>query len=262
MLEQLQLQRTEASTVARTIRTVKGAPLLGVDHSDDLAVEQPLQILVDGVAFRSTARTPGDDELLVTGLLAAEAIINAPDELAELIWSGPNQVDVRLTADAQRRRQQRPAQAAPGSVAQVTTTIEVTQLLRLPTELRARQEVFSRTGASHAVGLFLPDTEPLAVFEDIGRHNAFDKVLGWAMHNRGWPISDCVIFVSGRQSLDLVSKAVAAGVAILAGVSAPSSLAVDTARETGLTLCGFVRPGYVNVYSHPHRVAGIEMTGQ
>lgn len=252
-------QPADAGVVRRAIRTITGDPLVAHDREDDVAVEQPLQILINGAAFRQTSRTPGHDDYLVAGLLAAEGLIRSAADPFELAWAGPNEVDVRLGTD---QIDAPSAQDTQRSVAQVETTIAVTDLLRLPTELRALQAAFRSTGATHAVGLFTPQATPLAVFEDIGRHNAFDKVLGWALRNDRWPASDGVVFVSGRQSADLVQKAVMAGVGIVGGVSAPTSLAVDLATASGLTLCGFVRPGYVNVYSHPWRVRDVALADQ
>jgi FdhD protein len=120
--------------------------------------------------------------------------------------------------------------------------------------LRARQQVFDRTGGLHAAGLFTATGEVLVVREDVGRHNAVDKVIGWAVLNHQIPARSCILIVSGRTSFELAQKAVMAGIPILGAVSAPSSLAVDLADESGLTLGGFIRNGSMNLYSHPNRI--------
>jgi FdhD protein len=129
-------------------------------------------------------------------------------------------------------------------------------LLALPDKLRERQQVFDRTGGVHAAGLFGFDGELLCLREDVGRHNAVDKVVGWALREGRLPLSDTVLQVSGRASFELVQKAYLAGIPVLAAVSAPSSLAVELAEEAGLTLAGFSRGNTVNIYAHPGRVIG------
>jgi FdhD protein len=128
-------------------------------------------------------------------------------------------------------------------------------LAALPERLRDAQRVFSRTGGLHAAGLFTADGELIAVREDVGRHNAVDKVVGWALLDDRLPLAGCVLLVSGRASFELVQKAVLAGIPLLAAVSAPSSLAVDLAEEAGLTLVGFLRGPSMNVYTGAHRLA-------
>src|SRR5262245_31787658 len=139
-------------------------------------------------------------------------------------------------------------------VADDATTVKARTLLSLPDLLRAEQRVFSRTGGLHAAGVFGPDGRLLCLREDVGRHNAVDKILGWALQRHRLPLRGHVLQVSGRASFELVQKAVMAGIPILSAVSAPSSLAVDLATESGLTLAGFVRGNDMNVYTHPHRV--------
>jgi FdhD protein len=139
-------------------------------------------------------------------------------------------------------------------VADDATQVRSSTLLRLPDLLRAEQRVFSRTGGLHAAGVFAPDGRLLCLREDVGRHNAVDKILGWALQTSRLPLRAHVLQVSGRASFELVQKAVMAGIPMLSAVSAPSSLAVDLAAESGLTLAGFVRGNSMNVYTHPHRV--------
>jgi FdhD protein len=127
-------------------------------------------------------------------------------------------------------------------------------LLSLPGRLRSAQKVFARTGGLHAAGLFTAAGEPVCVREDVGRHNAVDKVVGWALREGRLPLGGHVLQVSGRASFELVQKAALAGLPVLSAVSAPSSLAVQVADEVGLTLAGFVRPGGLNLYARPERV--------
>jgi FdhD protein len=139
-------------------------------------------------------------------------------------------------------------------VAHDAMQVRSSALVALPDLLRAEQRVFSRTGGLHAAGVFAPDGRLLCLREDVGRHNAVDKILGWALRTGLLPLRGHVLQVSGRASFELVQKAVMAGIPMLSAVSAPSSLAVDLAAESGLTLAGFVRGNGMNVYTHPHRV--------
>jgi len=132
--------------------------------------------------------------------------------------------------------------------------VPVAILAGLPPALRRAQRVFERTGGLHAAGVFTADGKQLVVREDVGRHNAVDKVVGWALQASRLPLSGCVLMVSGRASFELVQKAVVSGIPVLAAVSAPSSLAAELAQDAGLTLVGFLRPGSMNVYSHEQRI--------
>ena len=136
--------------------------------------------------------------------------------------------------------------------------VDAAVLASLPDRLRAQQRLFDSTGGVHAAALFAADGRMLVLREDVGRHNAVDKVVGWALREQRLPLSSCVLQVSGRASFELVQKARMAGIPVLAAVSAPSSLAVDLAQEADITLAGFSRGGGFNVYAHPHRIRGME----
>jgi FdhD protein len=249
---------------------------------DTLAVEEPLEIRLDGEPFTVTMRTPGHDVELTLGFLLAEGVIRGPADVvtarhcpdAALDADGNpthNVVDVHLTPGIRPPRAlRRLVTSACGvcgieSVAAVRARCPVdltadgvqlpgTVLAALPDRLRAAQRVFDRTGGLHAAGLFTADGEPVAVREDVGRHNAVDKVVGWALQAGRLPLTGHVLQVSGRASFELVQKAWAAGCPALAAVSAPSSLAVDLAEQAGMTLVGFSRGDSFNVYAGDARV--------
>lgn len=247
--------------------------------TDEVAIEEPLEIRVGPDPLAVSMRTPGNDEELAAGFLLSEGIVRKRADLKEIApctlpASLGNVLNVTLApsvkvkvAPAQRFgtistscglcgktsiefiRQQFPA-IDPSSRLQIA---EAT-LLQLPARLRGAQGNFARTGGIHAAGIFDLDGNLVAVREDIGRHNAVDKVIGRAFLDGLLPLSRHVLLVSGRSSLEIVQKALAAGIPILAAVSAPSSLAVNFARECGQTLIGFLRPPTFNVYSHIERV--------
>ena len=224
-----------------------------------------------------TMRTPGEDEDLAAGFLLSEGVISGPDDLIALVSSGEGDaVDVTLGAAAaaqldrhlQARRHVTATSAcgvcgrqnaealnfdAPPITA--TWTIPATVVDGLPSRLRAAQTTFEQTGGLHAAGVFTLDGTLIESAEDVGRHNAVDKVLGRLLRARHLPLSDCVLCVSGRASFELVQKAVRGGLPMLVAVSAPSSLAIDLARQRGVTLAGFVRGDGFNVYAHAHRIA-------
>ncbi|MCF8587684.1 formate dehydrogenase accessory sulfurtransferase FdhD [Gordonia liuliyuniae] len=252
---------------------------------DVLAVEEPLEIRVAGEPLVVTMRTPGHDVELAAGFLVSEGIIARGDQFrAAIHCGGPgsggaentyNVLDVSLTADVGPlgREHARSFYAtsscgvcgkasidAVHTVSSYTLTDDETvmdagRIAELPDTLRAAQTVFDKTGGLHAAGLFDAATgELLALREDVGRHNAVDKVIGWALLNDRLPLRGTVLQVSGRASFELVQKAVMAGVPMLTAVSAPSSLAVQLARDSGLTLVGFLRGQTMNVYTHPQRI--------
>jgi FdhD protein len=255
-------------------------------RADFLAGEEPLGIRVDGTALTMTMRTPGDDLELAAGFLVSEAVIRSPADIAEIkLCDGTacghadhdgmgNIADVTLAAGVELTRGARRnfmTTSACGicgkasiedicglphmPLATDTARFAPETLAVLPDRLLEAQRVFSHTGGLHAAGLFTADGELVAVREDVGRHNAVDKVVGWALLDDRLPLAGCVLLVSGRASFELVQKAILAGIPLLAAVSAPSSLAVDVAEEAGLTLVGFLRSPSMNVYTGAHRLS-------
>jgi FdhD protein len=251
-----------------------------VDRADELAVEEPLEIRVvgpDGIETQIavTMRTPGHDVELAAGFLFTEGLLRDRSELedrpARELLLGGNVVTLRLTKafDATRLKRNFYATSSCGvcgkaalehvaqEVAMLPSGPVVLRsiLARLPETLAAAQPTFLRTGGLHATGLFDTQGSLLLVREDVGRHNAMDKMIGRRLLDGALPLGDHVVLVSGRTSFELVQKAAMAGARILCAVSAPSSLAVDTAEKVGMTLLGFVRDGGFNVYHAPERVA-------
>ncbi|HWJ09942.1 MAG TPA: formate dehydrogenase accessory sulfurtransferase FdhD [Nocardioides sp.] len=255
-----------------------------VDHRPDtLAVEEPMEIRVGGRALTITMRTPGDDFDLAVGFLVSEGVVRAAgDVVAARYCAGAtddgtntyNVVDVGLDPslpppDASLERNfyttsscglcgkaslDAVRTASTWSVADDPLRLTPAVLAALPDRLRAAQRVFDRTGGLHAAALFSADGELVVVREDVGRHNAVDKVVGHAVRNGMLPLRGSILMVSGRASFELVQKAVMAGIPALAAVSAPSSLAADLAEENGMTLVGFLRGSSMNVYAGADRV--------
>jgi len=247
----------------------------GALHSqqDSLAAEEPLEIRVGGTPLTVTMRTPGNDLELAAGFLLTEGIVESRDQLATILSTSPdgaakgNVVEVQLensqfTAENQQRNFfaasscgicgkasidaiRRRGLRAPNSDFRVTPEM----LCRLPETLRADQPVFDRTGGLHAAALFDAQGNLIALREDVGRHNAVDKLAGWALLEERLPLSTFIMLVSGRGGFEVIQKALAAGVPVVASVSAPSSLAVKLARELGLTLVGFLRGQRFVAYS-------------
>jgi FdhD protein len=240
----------------------------GGTEPDELAVEEPLEIRVDGRPIAVTMRTPGHDEELSIGFLRSEGIpAVAAEPTADL---AANTVDVRVDGEFDPERLRRnfytssscgvcgkgALEAVAVEAARVESELRVPSAVisGLPDRLREAQPAFAATGGLHATGLFDPDGELLCVREDVGRHNAMDKVIGRAFLDGLLPLADRLLCVSGRLSFELVQKAAVAGCPVLVAVGAPSTLAVELARDRGITLCGFVRDGRLNVYSEPVRV--------
>jgi FdhD protein len=256
-------------------------------RADLLATEEPLGIRVGGQALTLTMRTPGDDIDLAAGFLVSEGIVASAADIARIrICAGDscghgdhdgagNIADVELrpgvtVAPALRRNFMTTSACGVCGKASISelavlpsfdltedrTRVSPAVLAGLPDRLRDAQRVFSRTGGLHAAGVFDADGALVCAREDVGRHNAVDKVVGWALRDGRLPLAGCVLLVSGRASFELVQKAVLAGIPVLAAVSAPSSLAADLAQEAGLTLVGFLRGASMNVYTGAHRIAG------
>ncbi|HYB90185.1 MAG TPA: formate dehydrogenase accessory sulfurtransferase FdhD [Candidatus Binataceae bacterium] len=263
----------------RTRTTLKWREGALTSRGDSVATEEPLEIRLGGQRFTLTMRTPGHDEELCAGFLFGEGFINSRAELGEVRSvrgprgePEPNALDVVLAvaADGLRERLKRnfAVTASCGicgktSIDAIRRRIEPPRgnaaigaqiLLALASRMRAAQEVFAATGGLHAAALFDLDGRLRAIREDVGRHNAVDKLVGWGLMNELIPFARSVMTVSGRLSFEIVQKAAAAGVPILAAVSAPSSLAVELAEEAGTTLVGFLGDSSFNVYAHPARV--------
>jgi FdhD protein len=234
---------------------------------DVVAIEEPLEIRVDGAALAVTMRTPGHDEELAVGFLYSEGLIDGPREtgLTDDLANNTIEVTGPLTRDPGVRRFYTTSscgvcgKGALEEVAVLSAPVSAEPVIprALAVELPSRldQPAFRRTGGLHATGLFEADGSLIYTREDVGRHNAMDKVVGRALMDGLVPLSGRVMCVSGRLSFELVQKAAVAGAPILVGVGAPSSLAVELAHDRGLTLCGFARRGTINVYTHPQRIA-------
>ena len=270
-----------ARVVERVIhRRQAGGPddAAAVPVLDQIVVEEPLEIRIGGDSLVVTMRTPGDDLDLAAGFLFTEGVVAALDDvaaLAHVAGDGPDAGNIVVVtpragrslriADARRIIRATAACGLCGkeSIAAVRRRIRpiesgaripLATLAALPAAVRAAQPVFDATGGLHAVGLFHLDGTLIVAREDVGRHNAVDKVLGHELRQGRRDFADTVMMVSGRAGFEIVQKAAVAGVPIVGAVSAPSSLAVDLAREVGMTLVGFVRGASANVYSHATRV--------
>jgi len=270
-LKSLQMKDAHSIGPGKIIRRKQGGSLEYL--RDDLTIEEPLEIRIGRKTLATTMRTPGHDDELAAGFLVSEAIVRKPREIAGISETRDNIVIVNLAAgvkvklnSAQRFgtissscglcgktsidaiRQNFPA------IKSLNLRIDIDTLLSLPRKLREAQSDFARTGGIHAAGIFDVNGELKIAREDIGRHNAVDKVIGRSLLDGTLPSGRHVLLVSGRASFEIVQKTLAAGIPIIAAVSAPSSLAVDFARESNQTLIGFLRPPAFNIYSHVERV--------
>jgi FdhD protein len=233
---------------------------------DVVAVEEPLEIRIDGAPVAVTMRTPGHDEELAAGFLHGEGLLSGVPQVAPAADLAGNAVEVggAVVSPAPGRRFYTTSSCGvcgKGALAEVAVHAEyIDDPLSCPRELLARlperlsQPGFRRTGGLHATGLFDSSGGPLCVREDVGRHNAMDKVVGWALLGGHLPLAGCMLCVSGRVSFELVQKAAVARAPVLVGVGAPTSLAIELAQDRGMTLCGFARGAGVNVYSGSQRV--------
>lgn len=253
-----------------------------ISRPETLVVEEPLEIRVNGAAVTVTMRTPGADFELAQGFLLTEGIIAGRDDVLTIRYCGGavegantyNVLDVTLAAgvavpalDVTRNFYTTSSCGVCGkasldavrligrfSPGADPATVAAAALKAMPNQLRSAQKVFDSTGGLHAAALFGVDGTMLAVREDVGRHNAVDKVIGWALEHRRVPLAGSVLLVSGRASFELTQKAVLAGIPVLAAVSAPSSLAVSLAEESGITLVAFLREDSMNVYTRADRI--------
>jgi FdhD protein len=258
------------------------SPDAGTPARDVAAAEEPLEIRLGGQQFVVIMRTPGADRELATGFLLSEQIVCAPGEISTMRHcvdddgrDAPNVLNVWLTGEAVTRaavamagRRHVAANSACGvcgrrSIADLmegsrrvdsNVTVPRAVISTLPDTLRAVQRTFDETGGLHAAGLFECGGALVTVAEDVGRHNAVDKVIGWELASGHLPLSDRILFVSGRTSFEIVQKAVVAGIPIVASVSAPSSLAIELAQEANVTLLGFVRGATFNIYAGAERI--------
>lgn len=268
----------------RAVRVLRLTDGVGAAVDDRVAVEEPLEVRVNGVPFAVIMRTPGHDLPLAAGFLLAEDVVREAGEIAAIEQCDDvedeargNVLNVTVTGDAAARvtarlgeRRQIITTAACGlcgrrTIESIRTrvasvggawTVPAAVITSLPGALREAQTAFDQTGGIHASALCDLTGRVRLAAEDVGRHNALDKIVGRALLDGRVPLDDTLLVVSGRSSYELVQKALLAGVPLVAGVSAPSSLAVELARATGITLCGFVRGGSMNVYTHPHRIVG------
>ena len=268
------------AAATRILRWKQGA-LEAVD--DSLAREEPLEIRVKGESVAVTMRTPGHDEELALGFLLSEGVIAGPSDVLEVAPCQQGEAALRgnvlnvflapkVVIDLAKLRRNVYASSSCGLCGKASIesvhnhfepltkrepVIAAELILQLPAKLRAKQETFDKTGGLHAAGLFDDAGNLLTLREDIGRHNAVDKVLGRSMLDGNSPLEDRVLMVSGRASFEILQKALAGRVPVICAVSAPSSLAVEFARESGQTLVGFLRGDTFNVYSHQERIMGL-----
>src|SRR6266404_1014433 len=240
----------------------------GQRERDHVAVEEPLEIRNGGTPVAVTMRTPGHDEELALGFCLAEGLRPSAVRLPADLAANTVEVDARGFDPARLQRSfytssscgvcgkgalEAVAVEAPRVESQLRVSLALVS--SLPERLREAQAAFAVTGGLHATGLFDPDGTLLCVREDVGRHNALDKVVGWAFTAGRLPLAEALLCVSGRLSFELVQKASVAGCPLMVAVGAPSSLALELAADRGITLCGFVRGGSANVYTETWRIA-------
>ncbi len=236
---------------------------------DQVAVEEPLEIRLGGVPIAVVMRTPGADPDLIRGFVLTEGILLSPDEIADVAELDPHRWNVEPTVpiDAERFRRTMFASSSCGVCGKASIdavrvaarslpagpVVDTGLVDRVMERLARAQPAFAATGGLHAAGVFSPEGEPLVVREDVGRHNAVDKAIGAVAVHR-WPVGASILAVSGRLSFEITQKAAVAGIPVVAGISAPSSLAVDLARDLGMTLVGFARQGSMVVYAGEGRL--------
>jgi FdhD protein len=265
-----------------SVGILKSGPNGAREVDDRVVVEEPMEIRVGGESFVVTMRTPGDDLDLAAGFMLTEGWVKRLDEIGTLAFCPDehdpklrNIVDVRLVPDRKLTDEARAARSTWANSScglcgkatleairqhcrflDDTVRIDRQTIIGLPDAFRLLQSNFDQTGGIHAAGLFDRSGRCLGVREDIGRHNAVDKVIGSALRE-GYLADAAAMMVSGRLGFEIAQKALVAGIPVVASVSAPSSLAIDLAREFGLTTIGFLRGDSMNVYTHPLRIAGL-----
>ena len=276
---------SDSGGAARAVQIVRcehkkpdAAPVLS-ETEDQIATEAPLEIRVEGNSIAVVMRTPGHDEELALGFLISEGVVSRPDDVFQVTHCASqeggqsgNVIDVLLrhpdAAQLKKLTRHVFSSSSCGICGKATLDsifvqfprveqpmgFDAATIFRLPATLRPAQETFETTGGLHASAVFDRFGKLLLLREDVGRHNALDKVLGAAFSDAVFPLNDHVLLVSGRVSFELMQKSLAAGIPLVAGISAPSSLAVDFARESGQTLCGFLRSGRMNIYANAERV--------
>jgi FdhD protein len=275
--------KLQVETGSLKVRVLRSSPEAQVPKDDRVTVEAPLEFQLhhpalglEPVSFGTTMRTPGDDEWLAAGLLYGESIVNQASDIDAIETSTrrPNVVNVRLHSSVQIALQAPARRFSAGSscgvcgttgldaaIARAAATripmsgsLPLSVVLDLPERMRAAQSKFADTGGIHAAAVFDFSGALLNLAEDVGRHNAFDKLVGMNLLSGQLPLTDRIVLLSGRASFELVQKALRAGVGVLAAIGAPSSLAVNLSQAAGLTLAGFVRQTHCNVYSHAERL--------
>jgi FdhD protein len=249
------------------------------ERTECVVREEPLEIRVRGRAIAVTMRTPGDDLELAAGFLISEGLLRAKSDLVEMAYCQSGEVSNAenilnvfvapgVSVDVEKLTRHVFASSSCGVCGKATIEsvhqhfppvesnlrISASLLCALPDMLRKGQKTFTETGGLHGSALFNKEGEMLALREDAGRHNAVDKIIGWGFLNESLPFSQHILLVSGRASFEIMQKALSANIAIVAAISAPSSLAVEFARESNQTLVGFLRGKSFNVYSHPERI--------
>jgi FdhD protein len=286
--ESIASERTDRAVAGGTmkVRILRAGVDAAVQKEDRVAVEAPLEYMlhhpalgIEPVSFGTTMRTPGDDEYLAAGLLYGEGLVNSVSDIEAIESSTrrPNVVNVRLNSNVQMEMQMATRRFSAGSscgvcgttgldaaIARAAATriadtgpVELELLLRLPDLMRAGQSKFFDTGGIHAAALFDFSGNLITIAEDVGRHNAIDKLVGESLLAGRLPFREHIILLSGRASFELVQKTLRTGVAVLAAIGAPSSLAVNLALASNLTLVGFLRQKHCNVYSSPQRLAPV-----
>jgi FdhD protein len=270
------LSDDEPAVQTKVLRVLSGKTD-GIATPDWVASEAPLEVRIGGIPTTVLMRTPGHDEELVRGFLYGEGVVTSAGEILSVGPThfspedvGGSVINVQLASNRKGRVLDREFYSnascgvcgkktiesleVKGTLAKSRLKVRGSLLNGLPDRLRDAQTTFARTGGVHASGLFTPEGDLVVLREDVGRHNALDKIVGWALSEGRLPLSSYLLLVSGRVSYEIVQKAVVAGIPFIAAVGAPSSLAVDLAERFHLTLVGFLKRESLNVYSHPERL--------